>query len=182
MKIRLTFLITALILLFASCSAPAAKPADAEPAASGFGETDLIFVLDGAEYPLCSDAEPLLEALGDDYEMEAAESCAYVGEDKVFDYSNIIIYTNPIDGKDIFFLIEITGGDYQTSKGVKVGSTLGEVKAAYGDGGFKKEDTYIYSLSGDEKELKSRRLMFELDDNGSVTIISFFDPSTNLSL
>lgn len=177
---RLMVLITALILTLASCSAPAAKPADSVPAEPGFDETDLVFTLDGVKYPLCSDVEPLLEALDDDYEMEAAESCVYVGEDKVFAYSDIVIYTNPIDGKDAFFLIEITGGGYQTSKGIKVGSTLDEVKAAYGDGGFQKDDMYIYSLSGDKEELKSRRLMFELDDNGNVTIISFIDPSTNL--
>lgn len=183
MKIRFTVLIIALALMLASCSAPAAQTGN--EAKAGFGENDLIFVLNGAQYPLCSDAVPLLEALGGDYQMTAAESCVYKGEDKWFyspdeDMPDIMIATNPIDGKDVFYQIEIYGGDYATSKGIKVGSTFDDVKAAYGDGFYEKDGAHVYSLSQDADDIKSRQLGFEIDEQGNVAAIIYYDPSTNI--
>lgn len=182
MKIRITVLIIAIALIFASCSAPAAQTGGDK---AGFGESDLVFVLDGAQYTLCSDAEPLLAALGDGYKLASSESCVYTGDDKWFYYPDeeetvVMVATNPIDDKDVFFQIDIYGGDYATSKGIKIGSSLGDVKAAYGDGFYEKDGLCIYSLSGDENDLKSRQLGFEFDDQGKVALISYYDPSTNI--
>lgn len=179
MKIRFTVLIIALAMIFASCSA-APPPAEEDKAVAAFNERDLVLVIDGADYPLCTDAEPLLAALGGGYETTAAESCVYEGEDKEFAYDDITVYTNPIGGKDVFYLVEIYGGDYATSKGIKIGSALNDVKAAYGSGGFEKDGAYIYFLSGNKDDIKSRQLVFDLDDQGKVTMISYYDPSTNL--
>ncbi len=182
-KIRLTVIITALALMLASCSVPAAQTG--ESAKPGFSENDLVFVYNGAQFPLCSDVAPLLEALGSGYKMTAAESCVYKGDDKWFYYPDeempdIMVATNPIEGKDVFYLIEIYGEDYATSKGIKVGSTLDEVKAAYGGGGFELDGAYVYFLSGDSEDIKSRQLSFEHDEAGVVTVISYWDPSTNI--
>ncbi len=169
-----------LILTLAACGQPVSQ--NTAPAMGTFGEKDLVFVYNGVEYPLLSDAAPLLEALGTDYEVDASPSCVYsqYGDDKTFSYENIEIQTNPTqDGKDIFYEIDIFGGDYATSKGIKIGSTLEEIKAAYGDGGFDEDDLYIYNLSGAADDIKSPSLGFQID-NGTVTWISYYYP-TNLT-
>ena len=88
----------------------------------------------------------------------------YVGEDKMFEYGEITILTYPMDGKDLIDEIYFTGGDFETGKGIKIGSTLEEVKAAYGENGFDKDGSYVYFLSGDVNDLKSPQLIFELSD------------------
>src|SRR5665647_301763 len=45
-------------------------------AAGVFSEKDLVFAFKGTQYPLNSDAAPLLEAFGPDYKETKAPSCA----------------------------------------------------------------------------------------------------------
>jgi hypothetical protein len=166
----LAALMIVLMLMLAACASPAS-----------FSEKDLVFVYDGTEYPLLSDVAPLLEALGPDYIVDASPSCVYpqYGDDKMFTYENIEIQTNPTqDGKDMFYEIDITGGDYATNKGIKIGSTLEEIKAAYGDG-FDMDGLYLYNLAGDSKDIGSPSLGFQIE-NGKVSWISYYYP-TNLT-
>ncbi len=141
-----------------------------------FTEDDLIFKTDGTEFPLDTDVSPLLEVFGEDYTLTTAPSCLYDGEDKVFDYSFASIFTYPKDGKDLIDEIFIFDGNYQTNKGIKIGSTLGEVKAQYGDDGYWVDLSYCYVLSGDAEDLKSPKLFFDLSDD-KVIGISFYAAS-----
>ncbi len=182
MKTRLFAALTALMLILAlaACGQPVSQ--NSAPVMGTFGEKDLVFAYNGAEYPLLSDVAPLLEALGPDYTMDGSPSCVYpqFGDDKTFAYENIEMQTNPTkDGKDIFYEIDIFGGDYATNKGIKIGSTQEEVKAAYGPGGFEKDGLYIYNISGDANDIKSPSLGFQIDD-GAVSWISYYYP-TNLT-
>ena len=140
-----------------------------------FREIDLIFDYNNVSYPLNSEAAPLLEALGSEYTETTAPSCVYDGEDKMFEYDNMTIYTYPTDGIDMIDEIYFFGGDFQTTKDIKIGSTLEEVKEQYGQG-FDKGSTYEYVLSGDKDDVKSPRLTFEISD-GKVTGISFYSAS-----
>lgn len=66
--------------------------------------------------------------------LEFAEltSCAYKGNDKVYDYTGFSLFTYS-DGIDDFILsIEFTDTT-QTKKGLKIGSTKAEVIKAYGE-------------------------------------------------
>lgn len=179
MKNRLLIIVMAvIILMLAACSAGnsqvAGKPGS--ESAKGFGEKDLVFAYNGKEYPLKSDAAPLLAALGSDYKETKAISCAYIGEDKVFEYEFMTILTYPMEGKDLLDEIYFTGGSFETPKGIKIGSTLEEVKAKYGEKGFEKDGSYVYVLSGDINDLKSPQLIFELKD-GKVSGVSFYGAS-----
>jgi hypothetical protein len=152
-----------------SASASGETQAAAESAVIGaFSEADLMFVLDGVSYPLDTNAAPLLEAFGPDYILTAATSCRYVGEDKMFEYDFATIQTYPIEGKDMIDEIYIQDGDYKTAKGIGIGSTLDEVKAAYGDGGFVIDGAYTYLMSGDPNDKKCRQLYFEIMDDEVV--------------
>lgn len=175
MKIRFAVLLIALVMILGSCGQPAAQ--NAAPVKGTFGEQDLVFALNGTQYLLKTDVAPLLKALGEDYELTEAISCVYKGNDKTFCYADIEIDTNPIDGKDVFYEIDITGGDFQTSKGIKIGSTLDEVKAAYGGGGVEADSSYTYYLSGNKEDLTSPQLYFALDESGKVTMISYYYPT-----
>lgn len=136
-----------------------------EELTGAFTEEDLVFVLDGVEYPLNSDAAPLIAAFGEDYELTSAPSCAYVGEDKWFDYSFGSISTYPMDDKDLIDEIYFHDGDYTTRRGIGIGSTLSEVKEKYGEDGFEQDGMLIYVLSGDINDLQSPKLYFELTDD-----------------
>lgn len=141
-----------------------------------FSEKDLVFMFKGTQYPLNSDAAPLLEAFGPDYKETKAPSCAYIGEDKVFEYDFAAIYTYPLDGKDLIDEIDFFKGEYITNRGVGLGSTLAEVKSKYGSEGFDIDGMYTFVLSGKADDLKSPKLYFELTD-GIVTGISYYAAS-----
>jgi len=141
-----------------------------------FSEKDLVFTFEGTQYPLNSDAAPLLEAFGPDYKETKAPSCAYIGEDKVFEYDFATIYTYPLDGKDLIDEIDFFKGEYMTNRGVGLGSTLDEVKSKYGSEGFDIDGMYTFVLSGKADDLKSPKLYFELTD-GNVTGISYYAAS-----
>jgi hypothetical protein len=183
-------LLAALAMLLSACSqpagpaqiSPAATPSAEAPAASTpepgspLTEEDLVFALDGKQYRIKTDVQPLLEALGPDYKMEASPSCLFVGEDKVFTYADVVITTNPIDGKDIIDEIDLKTAKYATLRGIRVGDTPEQVKAAYGENCT--DDGYIitYYLSGVLDDLKSPQLYFELED-GKVKSIGFYGAS-----
>ena len=147
-----------------------------EALTGAFSEEDLIFVLDGVEYPLNSDAAPLIQAFGEDYELTSAPSCAYIGEDKWFDYSFGSVSTYPMDDKDLIDEIYFYDGDYTTRRGIGIGSTLADVKEKYGEDGFEQDDMWVYVLSGDINDLQSPKLYFELSDD-VVSGISFYAAS-----
>jgi hypothetical protein len=59
-------------------------------------------------------------------------SCAYKGNDKVYDYGNFTLYTYS-DGIDDYILsIELTSS-LSTSKGIQIGSSREDVLKAYGE-------------------------------------------------
>ncbi len=174
-KVLLITLMTA-ILLLGACAGGADTPAvQDEPVAGEFSESDLTFVYGGTQFPLNSDAALLLEALGSEYELTEAPSCVYVGEDKLFEYSDISIATYPLDGKDLIDEIYIIGGDYQTTKGIKIGSSEQEVAEQYGQNENESGDI-IYALNGSIDDPKSPKLTFEMTD-GAVSGISFYAAS-----
>ena len=173
----------ALILALAGCAGvPAGEQSpdvtdETQPVAMGtFSEADLVFVINGVSYPLNSDAAPLLEVFGADYTLTAAPSCRYVGEDKMFEYAFATVLTYPLEDKDMIDEIYIKDGEYTTSKGIGIGSTLDEVKAAYGDGGFDIDGVYTYLLSGDLGNQKCPQLYFEISD-GKVVAFGYYAAS-----
>ena len=176
---KLILMIVIATLIFGACSAaPAASDAaktDSGLVKGAFTEEDLVFVLDGKPFPLNTDAAPLLTAFGGEYETTTAPSCVYEGEDKQFDFAFASVFTYPTDGKDLIDEIDIYGGDYQTTKGIRLGSGKEEVLAQYGKG-EDKGDMIVYTLSGDPKDLKSPQLFFDIEDN-KVTGISYYAAS-----
>ena len=65
-------------------------------------------------------------------EFTELTSCAYVGNDKVYDYTDFSVYTYN-DGVDDFILSVEFKNETETSKGIHIGSTKAEVIKAYGE-------------------------------------------------
>lgn len=138
-------------------------------------ESDLVFKLDGNEFPLYSDAAKLREQLSGEYEMSEAVSCMFEGMDRTFDHGDIIITTVPDGDLDLMDEIYILDGDYTTTKGIGIGSKLQDVKAAYGDKFIDDGFVITYPL-GELDDMYCPRLYFVYVDD-TVVEFSFYDPS-----
>jgi len=172
-------LILSLSLALSSCAVAEADNNATETTApealvmGTFTGTDLVYTYSGTKYPLQTDAAPLLEVLGSDYVEEKAPSCAFVGEDKVFTYDTITIFTYPVDGVDMIDEVDVYQADYTTTKGISLGASLDDVIAAYGDKGFAQGESYVYVLSGDIDDLKSPKLYFDFTDDKVSGIVYY---------
>jgi len=74
-----------------------------------------------------------LRNLGKPVSSSSTNSCAYQGLDKTYDYSGFTISTYPDGNLDYILNIAFTDDVMKTPAGIHIGSTLDEVKAAYGN-------------------------------------------------
>lgn len=120
---------------------PAEEPAPSEPAK--FKIEDLL-----------SDASGIIASLGTPTYSGGGASCLTNGhDDKIYQYDGLEIQCY-IDGDiEYIFQINITGGDYQTDKGIKVGSSRAEVESAYGTG-TESGNLIVYSSGDSEMDIQ----------------------------
>ncbi|MDR1439177.1 MAG: copper amine oxidase N-terminal domain-containing protein [Clostridiales bacterium] len=155
----------------AATPSPQAKPA-AAPAGS-FSAADLSFVIAGRSVGLDEDVAAVLQLLGGGYGYLAAPSCAYVGEDKLYSYEGIDISTLPIGG-DMICAIDVASGGSTTSKSIGIGSSLGDIEAAYGKDYTQDAGILVY-WDGEKSNPKTPQLYFEMGASGTVTAFGMFN-------
>ena len=108
------------------------------------------------------EAKPAIDALGAGYIYNEVMSCAFNGMEKTYDYKEIVLFVDSREGKDKINTIEIKDASIDCG-GVKIGSTLDDVKKAYGDPtaeelyGYRydKNKTQIQFIAGDDKKVMS---------------------------
>lgn len=133
---------------------------------------DLSFTYGSYEIVLEADINDVIENLGDDYTRESTPSCLYPSlEDASYDYGDIVINTFPTaDGEgEIVSGIELKSTAVATDgKDIKIGDSLEDVLAAYGeDYSLLGTSSYRY-VSADGKYFLS---FFIVDDTvESITI------------
>lgn len=110
------------------------------------------------------DINILLESLGTPDDFVQARSCLYDGDDKLYTYGGIIIYTYPNGAEDIVYLIEVSG-DEKLLSGIGVGSTWTDMIAMYGEEYALFGSMVSYELS------ESASISFQMEDN----VISFVE-------
>lgn len=94
-------------------------------------ENDFIIKVNNVEIKMGEDLNVYMKDLGEPDDLIQARSCNYDGDDKVYTYGDVILYTYTDGKSDILYSAEITG-ETSTLSGIKVGSTKQEVITAYG--------------------------------------------------
>ncbi len=118
---------------------------------------------------LLKNAADIIAALGGSPVTSTAAACTSNGCDvKTYDYAGELKIQCYIDGGvEYFFDYDILGGNYSTSKGIKVGSSRADVEAAYG-AGEESGNMLIYNDG-------AKQLIFTLNGD-TVSEIDFYVP------
>lgn len=168
-------LVLVAMLAFTGCSNAGATKQENEPItsdktqdASESSETKegFSFVYQDNTIPMNVDAAPIVEKLGEPVDYFEAASCAFQGLDKIFYYNGFELGTYPNGDKDYVSYVNLLDDSVTTDKGIYLGSTKGEVIAAYGND-YKVDGTSYVYLLGDSK------LTFIIEDE-TVTQITYY--------
>lgn len=95
------------------------------------GADDFIIKVNDVEIKMGDDLNFYIKDLGEPDDLIQARSCNYDGDDKVYTYGDVMLYTYTNGKEDILYSVEIIG-ETPTLSGIKVGSTKQEVITAYG--------------------------------------------------
>ncbi len=126
---------------------------ETEPEYDGsFSAGDLYAYYGGTSITVNQDASTLPEASS----VDSSPSCYYEGDDKIFHYGDMDVYTYPMGDKDYVLEITMNSSGVSTAKGLTVGMSIDDAKAMYGEGSdggstytWYDGDTYMYvTLSG----------------------------------
>ena len=149
----------------AATAAPTVAPADNGNANTQPVAQEVKFSTDD----LLKNAADIIAALGGSPVTSTAPACTSNGCDvKTYDYAGELKIQCYIDGGvEYFFDYDILGGNYATSKGIKVGSSRADVEAAYG-AGEESGNMLIYNDG-------AKQLIFTLNGD-TVSEIDFYVP------
>ena len=142
------------------------KPTDPPKQEGSFEASDAVFVYNDRQVVLNSDMDTVLAALGEANSMTTAPSCIGVGEDKTYHYDGFTVTTYPRGDKDYVMEIKVLDAAIATAKGIRLGSTMDDMTAAYGSG----YRTFGYICAYRTNDNKS--LQFFVED-GVITEISY---------
>lgn len=134
-----------------------------QPGQPGGGSGAYVFQSGGASVAIDQDMAGVLSALGEPKSYFEAESCAFEGLDKTYTYSGFVITTRPDGDKDYVSSIVLTDDSVTTPEGVYIGSSAGDVIAAYGEGDTASDTLLGYTRGG-------AALNFILDGDKVVSI------------
>ena len=103
------------------------------------------FVTDaGVEISMDQDASEVLEQLGKAESYYEAQSSSHQGKEKVFTYDGFELSTYPSGGSDYVKSIWFLNEETVTPEGIHIGSTIDEMKEAYGDDYTEENGKYQY--------------------------------------
>ena len=131
---RKAILFVSMLILLMGCTA---KPADNET---------FVFRVEGHELKIGEKASALLEEIGNPLDQYTSPSCAFEGEDTVYDYGNFQITTYLSSGIEIFTGFYLIDASISTKEGIHIGSSFDQVISAYGDGYTEEYGVYTYTL------------------------------------
>lgn len=127
----------------------AEEQSDAGDAGQASTEDDMFtFVYEGTAIEMGAPAQPVLDALGDDYEETEAPSCAYQGSDIAYTYDHLIIraYTESTDDDEPKICgVEFRDDTVFTPEGIAFLSTHDDVVSVYGEPYAEAEGGIVYN-------------------------------------
>lgn len=158
MKRKLFCMALALVLAFslAACGGaggqetqkPVNEGGQPQQSSAPAGVDAYVFQSGGSTVAVNQDMAEVLAALGEAKSYFEAESCAFEGLDKTYTYSGFVITTRPDGDKDYVNSIVLTDDSVTTPEGLYIGSTAGDVTAAYGEGDTSSETLLGYVKGG----------------------------------
>ena len=123
--------------------------------------------IDGVEITGNTKVQQYLDKLGNDYQYSESISCAYDGLDKIYTYDNFSIYTYPDGDQDYVLEVEVLGGNYETGKGIKIGSSRADVIKAYGDK-YLEDGILLYYNKTNNANDKTEPMIYFVMENDKV--------------
>jgi len=103
------------------------------------------FETDDIEISMSQDVSLLLSKLGKAENYYEAQSVKHQGKEKVFTYKGFELSTYPSGDNDYVKSIWFLDEETTTKEGIHIGSTIQEMKEAYGDDCREEKGSYIYS-------------------------------------
>lgn len=156
---KLLFLLP--FLFFAACTGEAEStpveqqeyvPAMVVDVTPAVNETEPETVLDvfyfnfmGHTLHLNQDMEDVFVFLGEPLGMRQTPSCAFDGYDKIFGFGAINVHTYPQGDQDFVQVISIRDDSVTTVNGIRLGDSLDDVIAAYGNDFTQDFNMYIFT-------------------------------------
>lgn len=166
MKRRIWWKIPLLSLVLIGVFAAAAYAAGA---AAPLKAADMLLYIDGqTTLSLGSDTVQMEAALGKEYSLERLPSCLYEGEDHIYSFEGLTVYSHPEGDAQIIDEMRVTGQSYPTRRGVWVGTPVAEVIERYGRQYEKMDNTMSYYIT------KQMRIIFTIE-NGVVESYSLYN-------
>lgn len=112
-----------------------------EPQYDGsFSASDLYISYGGYSLTINQDIASFLQASS----VDSSPSCYYDGDDKIFHYGDMDVYTYPYGESDLVLEISLISGNVSTAKGLSVGMTVDDALTMYGTASVSGE-TYTWS-------------------------------------
>ncbi len=149
--------------------APAADPTPApaeEPSPSvNTNAPEMSFTSGGMTVNVGESALAFVSGVGYN-SFDSSPSCLGNGEDIVYRYDDYTLFVWNDNDSYRLIGIDIQGGDATTSRGIKVGSSVNDVTAAYGTGYTEENSDYVYRYDN------NCSLRFTIE-GGTVTFISY---------
>lgn len=142
-----------MVLALCACGGTAENPTTpTNPQNNNTGSTTPVgytFTYNGYQFGVDMVADAPLSNLGEPKDQYTSESCAFGGEDTVYYYSSIQVSTNNEYGYERIYSIYLEDDLVSTEEGICVGSSVDDVKSAYGEPSDQSTDScLIYEKDG----------------------------------
>ncbi len=111
-----------------------------------------LFQANGLSIGMHEDAEGVLAALGAADAYFETPSCAFLGVDRQYTYGNYMLTTYEENGREYIYDIYFLDETVCTPEGIRIGSGIEEMIAAYGDGYT--EDFGMYTYTKEQSKLQ----------------------------
>lgn len=124
------------------------------------------FSASGVSVSMNSEADAVVDALGEPLSYFESESCAFKGLDKIYTYDGFQLTTYPVDDVDYVYSVVFTSDMAETPEGIAIGSTVDEMLAAYGEDYSKSGDVYTYT--------KDKSTLKFITENSAVVSVEYY--------
>lgn len=99
----------------------------------------------GKDISVGSEFSIIKDLLGEDFEYQEIESCAFEGKDSIYTYDNLEIYNYHDKDIEKIYTITLLDDTISTKEGIKIGSTIVEMKKTYGHDYEETIGAYVYT-------------------------------------